>query len=283
MAKRFTDTNKYKKPFIRSLPGAYKLLWDFLYHDCDYAGIWIVDFEIAQMYLGSDMIINKQKAIELFNSDEVRIIELEAGKKWFIPSFILFQYVKLSEKNKAHQNVILILKKFNLLKDDNSLKDFGKELVSPLEGDKEKEMEQEEEKEKEMEEEKAFGKFENLLLVPEMLRVFKIKNTRYHEDRQRDSKPLLSIAKFLCEQGGLGGSPTLHTDKVLEAWELLSTVVSQDNFYKTKSLSTISNHIQEITQISLHGKKKNENTKSKSKTVDIDDVKRAHARRYGSG
>ena len=51
MAKRFTDTNKYKKPFIRGLQGAYKLFWDYLYHDCDHAGIWIVDFEIAQTYL----------------------------------------------------------------------------------------------------------------------------------------------------------------------------------------------------------------------------------------
>ena len=77
MAKRFTDTNKYKKPFIRGLQGAYKLLWDYLYHDCDHAGIWIVDFDIAQVYLGADMPVNRADALKFFNKDEVRIIEID--------------------------------------------------------------------------------------------------------------------------------------------------------------------------------------------------------------
>lgn len=141
MAKRFTDTNKYKKPFIRSLPGAYKLLWDFLYHDCDHAGIWIVDFEIAQMFLGKDMPINQKKALELFNSDEQRIVVLDSGKKWFIPSFIDFQYGQLSEKNRAHLSVISILLKHGLI--DEYLKPIlNKPLTSPLQGamDKDKDM-----------------------------------------------------------------------------------------------------------------------------------------------
>lgn len=116
MAKRFTDTNKYKKPFVRSLPAAYKLLWDFLYHDCDHAGIWIVDFEIAQTYLGNDVKVEKEMALELFNSDEPRIIEIEGGKKWFIPSFIEFQYGRqLVTKNRMHVPIINILRKYNLL------------------------------------------------------------------------------------------------------------------------------------------------------------------------
>lgn len=142
MAKRFTDTNKYKKPFIRGLQGAYKLLWDFLYHDCDHAGIWIVDFETAQIYIGKDMPVTKEKAVEFFNQDEKRIIELEGGKKWFIPSFIEFQYGQLSANNRAHINIISVLKKNNLLDNELSL---IKGLISPLQGAKEqyKEMEQE--------------------------------------------------------------------------------------------------------------------------------------------
>lgn len=134
MAKRFTDTNKYRKPFIRGLQGAYKLLWDYLYHDCDHAGIWIVDFEIAQLYIGSDMPVNKSDALKYFNSDEKRIIEIDGGKKWFLPSFIEFQYGVLSENNRAHSSVISILKKYGLYK--------NKPLTSPLQGakDKDKEM-----------------------------------------------------------------------------------------------------------------------------------------------
>ena len=130
MSKRFTDTNKYKKPFIRGLQGAYKLLWDYLYHDCDHAGIWIVDFDVAQIYIGQDMPVNKSDALKFFNEGEKRIIEFDNGKKWFIPSFIEFQYGELNEQNRAHNSVITILNKNNLYK--------NKPLRSPLEGAKDK-------------------------------------------------------------------------------------------------------------------------------------------------
>lgn len=129
MAKRFTDTNKYKKPFIRGLQGAYKLFWDYLYHECDHAGIWIVDFEIAQLYIGKDMPINKEDALKYFNKGEKRIIEVDNGLRWFIPSFIEFQYGELNEENRAHNSVISILKKYNQYKKNKPLK-------SPLQGGK---------------------------------------------------------------------------------------------------------------------------------------------------
>jgi len=151
MAKRFTDTTKYKKPFMRTLPGAYKLLWDFLYHDCDHAGIWIVDFDIAQMYLGKDMPIRKDHAIVHFNSDEQRILEIDNGKKWFIPSFIDFQYGKLSENNRAHLNVIKVLSSFGLIDSKLNLILKNKPLTSPLQGAKEQEQDKEEEMEQEQE------------------------------------------------------------------------------------------------------------------------------------
>lgn len=140
MSKRFTDTNKYKKPFIRSLPGAYKLLWDYLYHDCDHAGIWIVDFDIAQIYIGEDMPICKKEALKYFNVDEEKIVEVDEGSRWFIPSFIEFQYGELNESNRAHNSVINILKKYNLLR---KIKKINKPLVSPLEGAKDKDKDKE--------------------------------------------------------------------------------------------------------------------------------------------
>ena len=144
MSKRFTDTNKYKKPFVRSLPGAYKLLWDYLYHDCDHAGIWIVDFDIAQIYIGDDMPINKEQALKYFNNGEIRIVEFNKGSKWFIPSFVEFQYGVLSEDNRAHNSVIMILKKYNLLGKTN------KPLRSSLNGakDKDKDMDMDKDKDK---------------------------------------------------------------------------------------------------------------------------------------
>lgn len=153
MAKRFTDTNKYKKPFIRGLKGAYKLLWDYLYHDCDHAGIWIVDFEIAQLYIGSDMQISKPEALKYFNSDEIRIIEVDNGSRWFIPSFIDFQYGTLNEFNRAHKSIISILNKYELYK--------HKPLTSPLQGRKDMDMDMDKEMDKEKEEKGSFKTFEN--------------------------------------------------------------------------------------------------------------------------
>lgn len=114
MAKRFTDTNKYKRPFYRSLQGPYKLLWDYLYHDCDQAGIWIVDFEVAQIYLGSDMPVDREIALKVFNNGEKKIIPFDDGKKWFIPSFIEFQYGELNPENRAHNSVLNELKKYKI-------------------------------------------------------------------------------------------------------------------------------------------------------------------------
>lgn len=147
MAKRFTDTNKYKKHFLRGLQGAYKVLWDFLYHDCDNSGIWIVDFEMAQHYVGKDLPVNREDAIKFFNSEEIRIIELDNGGKWFMPSFIEFQYGKLMATNKAHTNVIVTLKKYELIDNSLSLKIYDKGvsrgLQAPMDKDKDKDMDKE--------------------------------------------------------------------------------------------------------------------------------------------
>lgn len=128
MAKRFTDTEKYKKDFFKSLPGAYKLLWDYLYHDCDNAGIWIKDFEIAQIRVGKDMSITEAEALKLFGD---RVIVFDSGKKWFIPSYIEFQYEceisALNPKNNAHLSVIKKLTKEGLMSPSRGAQDKDKD------------------------------------------------------------------------------------------------------------------------------------------------------------
>lgn len=155
MAKRFTDTEKYRKPFLRSLPGAYKLLWDYICNECNHAGIWIADFEIAQLCVGKDMLIGKDKAFRLFNDGETRILEIENGKKWFIIPFVEFQYGHLTKTNPAHKNVILELQKYGFINEDlDLLKDLNnnnfkaplKELKRGFEAPQEKEKEKEKEK-----------------------------------------------------------------------------------------------------------------------------------------
>lgn len=99
MAKRFTDTDKWKKPFIRGLEGPYKLLWFYILDDCDMAGIWQPDFEVARIRIGEQ--VEKDQAIRVFG-DRIQIF----GTKWFIKDFIKFQYGELKESNRMHKAVI---------------------------------------------------------------------------------------------------------------------------------------------------------------------------------
>lgn len=104
MPKRFTDTDKWKKPFIRGLDATYKLFWFYILDDCDHAGIWQVDFEVAQIRIGEKII--PSKAMTLL---EDRIEIFDNGTKWFLKDFIFFQYGELTPKNRLHVSVINIL------------------------------------------------------------------------------------------------------------------------------------------------------------------------------
>ena len=114
MAKRLTDTEKWKKPFLRGLQGAYKLLWLYVCDDCDHAGIWQVDIEVAEIRVGEK--IDKEVAEKCLKE---KIVVFDGGKKWFIPTFIEFQYSGgLNPSNKAHGSVIQMLRKYNLVDGD---------------------------------------------------------------------------------------------------------------------------------------------------------------------
>lgn len=137
MSKRFADTDKYKKGFIRALPAAYKLLWDYICLDCDHAGIWHVDFDVAQICVGKDCIISKDEAIRHFNDGEERIQVLNGGSKWFIKPFVEFQYGQLNPANRVHLSVLSVLS-------NNGIKG----LASPLQGAKEKDKDKAKDKER---------------------------------------------------------------------------------------------------------------------------------------
>jgi len=103
----------------------YKLLWLYILDECDHAGIWQVDLEVAEIKIGEKL--NLATAISCF---EGKIYVFDSGQKWYIPDFIDFQYGKLNELNRAHNSVINILEKYGLLE--------IKPLTSPLQGDKDK-------------------------------------------------------------------------------------------------------------------------------------------------
>ena len=109
MAKRFTDTDKWKKGFMKSLSTKYKLLWLYIVDDCNHAGVWETDFEVASIRIGSK--ISENEAIKHF-AEHIRIFD--NGDKWFIPKFIDFQYGQLNSNSRPHQAVIKLIEKYDL-------------------------------------------------------------------------------------------------------------------------------------------------------------------------
>lgn len=111
MVKRFTDTDKWKKKWFRELTAKEKTFWVYLLDSCSYAGIWEVDFELAEFFCGS---LDKEKIKDIFARHYREIVD---GKYWYITDFISFQYGQLSAACKPHQPVIKALKKFCLWED----------------------------------------------------------------------------------------------------------------------------------------------------------------------
>lgn len=167
MAKRFVDSEIFRSPSIRSLEAPYKLLWFYLLSDCDHAGIWIPDFEIASIYL--DRKYNKEESLKALKG---KIVEIEGGKKWWIPSFVEFQYGLLNPENRAHKSVLAILGNHGLLKN----KGLQKPLPRPSRGCKDKD------KDKDKEYSREFG---------EWWAVYKKGNKSGAFNRWKEQKPIL--------------------------------------------------------------------------------------------
>ena len=110
MAKRFIDTNLFRKKWIRELEPEMKLFWVYLLTDCDHAGIWDVDVDRAAFQL--NLKITEEKILNTFHK---KIVPFKRDK-WFVPKFIEYQYGELSENIRPHLSVIKILSKYGLYK-----------------------------------------------------------------------------------------------------------------------------------------------------------------------
>ena len=104
-----TDTDKWKKRFLRDLKPQHKLLWFYILDDCNHAGIWDVDIEVASIRVGEELIYDMLPQAFLD-----KIVIFDNGDKWFIPEFIDFQYGELNPNSNVHKSVIALLDKYNL-------------------------------------------------------------------------------------------------------------------------------------------------------------------------
>lgn len=145
MSKRFTDTEKWRKGFVRSLEAPYKLLWLYILDECDHAGIWHVELDVASLRIGYKFELNETTKIL-----KSHIKPFDNGEKWFIKDFVCFQYGNLNSENRVHKSVIQQLEKYGLWKD----------LRRSFKGPKDKDKAKDKEKDKEKKERRnLFSKF----------------------------------------------------------------------------------------------------------------------------
>lgn len=105
MSKRFTDTQKWLDPWFADLTPEQKLLWLYLCDMCDNSGVVDLSIRLAQAIIGGEENI-KENLTAL--SRRVKVI---AGGKYHLPTFVDFQFGKLSEHSNLHKSVISCLKK----------------------------------------------------------------------------------------------------------------------------------------------------------------------------
>jgi len=126
MAKRFTDTEIWKKEWFLELSPSMKCFWKYITDNCNHAGIWELNLKLASFSIGSKVTIED---IEKNFSDKIVFID---KSKIFIPKFIMFQYKvndfsELNELNRVHKSALDLINKYDLL-------DPSKTLHSPLIG-----------------------------------------------------------------------------------------------------------------------------------------------------
>lgn len=143
MSKRFTDTDKWTKRWFGDLSLREKLLWLYCCDACDAAGVADFSPKFYSMVVGFPV-----KKETLDNAFGKRIVWVEESK-FFIPSFVEFQYGCLAETCKPHKPIIKELEKLELLemKDGKGIITLSKLFTKGIDTLEEKEKEKEQEKE----------------------------------------------------------------------------------------------------------------------------------------
>ena len=156
MAKRFTDTETWDKPWFMELSPTDKCAIMFIKDKCNCIGVWIYNQKLANCYIND--IPDWQTLPERCNGN---ITVLEDGK-WWLKDFCDFQYGNLNENCPPYEKYIQELKKYGLY--ERVIEgDSNPNIRVPKGYSKGSHTLQEKEKEKEKEEEKEI-KFEKKII-----------------------------------------------------------------------------------------------------------------------
>jgi hypothetical protein len=165
MAKRFTDTDKWKDEWYTDLPNDYKIIWQYLLDTCDNAGIYKRNIKLLNYYCNTNV-----SDTDILNVFKLRVAPI-SDEKWIINKFCVFQYGAdfLESKNKAVISVVNKLIENNLYESStnrvmipylSSTNTLSIPYQYPMDTPKEQEQEQEQVKEQVKEEVKEEVEYE---------------------------------------------------------------------------------------------------------------------------
>jgi len=87
MAKRFTDSDKWKDGWYMSLNNDERIAWQYLLDNCTIAGRWKINIKSLNFHCNSNF--SKEQFEETFKG---RVFFIQEGEYYFIPKFLKFQY-----------------------------------------------------------------------------------------------------------------------------------------------------------------------------------------------
>lgn len=264
MAKRFIDTDMFKDPFVRGLEAPLKPLWVYLFCDCNAAGIWNVELDVAKLRCGIDNRVTDDQIKKAFSD---KIVEIEDGEKWFIPSFIKNQYNNdLKAKNPATKKVIEQLLFYELIDEGEDgnfiLKSSPLEAPSkPLFDYKKgtKDMEKEKEKEVDKEKEKPLPKkIEPKISLPWQSEIFKAEWFAWKAYKQKqhgfkykapetEQQTLLKLSQLA--RGDEATAIGIIRQSIAQGWKGLFELKNSNNDKsKTSAGNNFSNNVRSMGQ-----------------------------------
>jgi hypothetical protein len=165
MAKRFTDTDKWKDEWYTDLPNDYKIIWQYLLDTCDNAGIYKRNIKLLNIMCNTNV-----SETDILNAYKLRVTPI-SDEKWIINKFCVFQYGPdfLESKNKAVISVVNKLIENNLYQSStntllipypSSINTLSIPYQYSMDTPKEQEQEQEQVKEQDKEQVKEEVKYE---------------------------------------------------------------------------------------------------------------------------
>jgi hypothetical protein len=107
MAKRFVDTTIWGDKWFRKLPVKYKCLWKYLCDNCDNAGVWKVDLDLAVFQIGEAF--DSEEALRFLNDSKERVAVLNHGTYWQVKDFVQFQFGTLTPNSRVHESVLNLI------------------------------------------------------------------------------------------------------------------------------------------------------------------------------